>query len=127
MNYEELNRKLKQLKSEEIIWIIYIGIIIFSFAANYYERKYFITNSIDSKEKYRRLMVFIFSILIIIYIYFLKDSIDGIKSIKKNDSDKKKTLIYLSFIGSLLILISGLIFLYIAYSDEWLDVEIAFN
>ena len=39
----------------------------------------------------------------------------------------KKYFTYLSFIGSLLILISGLIFLYIAYNDQELDAEIAFN
>ena len=35
--------------------------------------------------------------------------------------------LFVGFIGSLLIFISGVIFLYIAFSDESLDVEIAFN
>ena len=38
-------------------------------------------------------------------------------------SEEKKRLVLLSFIGSLLITISGFIFLYIAIRDEELNVE----
>ena len=38
-----------------------------------------------------------------------------------------KNLIFLSFIASLLITISGFIFLYIAVNDEDLNIELAFN
>lgn len=127
MNYDELNRKLKQLKVEDFIWIIYIGIIFMSWYANSIERKYFIYNDIQSREKYRKIMVLIFSILIVIYLYFLKDSYEDVKNIKTYDSDEKKNLIYLSFIGSLLIAISGFIFIYIVFMDEEINVEIAFN
>ena len=41
MNYEELNNKLKQLKIEDFIWVIYIGIIILSWYANNLEKKIF--------------------------------------------------------------------------------------
>lgn len=127
MNYNSLKEKLQELKIEEFIWIVYIGIIILSFYSNYLERKYFLNNNLICKEKYRKTMILIFSILILVYLYFLKSSIDDIRNLKPTDSDKKKTLVYLSFLGSLLIAISGFIFLYIAFTDENLDVEIAFN
>ena len=127
MNYESLNKKLEQLKIEDFIWLIYIGIIFISWYANNLERKYFIYNDIESKEKYRKIMIFIFSILIVVYLYFLKDSYNDIINLKPYDSDKTKKLIFLSFIGSLLIAISGFIFLYIAVNDEELNVELAFN
>lgn len=127
MNYNELDRKLKQLRTEDFIWLIYIGIIIMSWYSNYLERKYFINNDLESKEKYRKIMIFIFTIIIIVYLYFLKDSYNDIKAINMCDSNKKKKLIYLSFLGSLFILLSGFIFLYIAIEDEELDVELAFN
>lgn len=123
----ELSRKLKQLKVEDFIWLIYIGIIIMSWYSNSLERKYFIFKDIGSKEKYRQTMIIIFTILIFVYIYFVKDSWEDLKSISVYDSEKKKRLILLSFVGSLLIAISGFIFLYIAVMDEELDVEIAFN
>ena len=127
MNTEQLNNKLKSLDIEDFIWIIYIGIIILSWYSNSLERKYFLYNDTLSKEKYRKTMILIFSILILVYIYFFKDSYDGVKSLKPDDSKKKKGLTNLSLVGSVLILISGLIFLYIAISDEELNVEIAFN
>lgn len=127
MNCDEIERKLNQLKIEDFIWLIYIGIIVMSWYSNYLERKYFINNDLKSKEKYRKIMIFIFSILIVVYLYFLKDSYDDIKNINTCDSNKKKKLIYLSFIGSLFIAFSGFIFLYIAINDEELDVELAFN
>ena len=125
--YDEINNKLKEIKIEDFIWIIYIGIIILSFYSNSLEKKYFLYNDLLSKEKYRKILIFIFSILIVVYLYFLKDSYDSLNDLKLNDSDKKKNLTYLSFIGSLLIAISGFIFLYIALNDEDLDVELAFN
>lgn len=127
MNNDKLMQKLNEFKIEELIWIIYIGIIILSFYSNYLERKYFIYNDLESKEKYRKIMILIFSVLVIVYLYFLKDAYDETKNINPYDNDKKNRLLYLSFIGSLLIAISGFIFLYIAIKDESLDVEIAFN
>jgi len=127
MNYEELNNKLKQLKIEDFIWFIYIGIIFLSWYSNNLERKYFIYNDNISKEKYRKIIILIFSILIVVYLYFLKDSYEDLKNLKPYDNDKKKELITLSFIASLLIAISGVIFLYIAIQDEDLNVELAFN
>lgn len=127
MNYEELNRKLKQLKIEDYIWLIYIGIIILSWYSNNLERKYFIYNDHVSKEKYRKNMILIFSILIVVYLYFLKDSYNDLQNIKPTEKEQTKNLVKLSFVASLLIVISGLIFLYIAIKDEELNVELAFN
>lgn len=127
MNGNELKEKLDELKTEDYIWLLYIGIIIISWYSNNVERKYFITRDLKSKEKYRRLMVLIFTILLVVYFYFTKSSYDDILKLKQSDSKSKKDLTYLSFLGSFLVLIIGIIFLYIAFKDENLDVELAFN
>ena len=127
MNEEETNKRLKQLTIEDFIWYIYIGIIILSLYSNILERKYFINKDFQSKEKYRKITIIIFVILTIVYTYFLKTSYQDIKTLKAYDTERKKTLTYLSFLGSLLIEISGIIFLIIAISDTNIDVEIAFN
>ena len=124
---KELENKLKDLDIEDFIWIIYIGIIIMSWYSNSLERDYFITKNETSKTKYRNIIIIIFSILVVVYTYFFKDSLDDVLSLNNNDSDKKKNLVSLSFIASFLILVSGLIFLYIAIEDEELNVELAFN
>ena len=123
----ETYNRLKQLNIEDLIWIIYIGIIILSFYSNSLERKYFIFKDKKDKNKYRRINIIIFSILRVVYIYFLNNSLNDFKNLKSTDSYKKKKLVYLSFLGSLFISISGFIFLYIAIVDNDLDTEIAFN
>ena len=127
MNYKELNNKLKEIEIENNIWIIYIGIIILSWYSNSLEKQYFINNDLIAKEKYRKIIILIFSILVIVYIYFFKGSLDDIYELKPTDSRNKIKLTRLSALASLLIVISGLIFLYIAYTDQDLNVEIAFN
>ncbi len=127
MNYKEVNEKLKDIEVENFIWIIYLLIIFLSYYSNSLEKEYYLNNDLESKEKYRKILIFIFTVLVIIYMYFLKDAYDGVKDLKPNDSTKKKTLITLSFLASLLIVISGFIFLYIAIEDEDLNVELAFN
>lgn len=127
MYSREVEEKLRQIRIEDFIWVIYVGIIVLSYYSNYLERKYYVNNDIDSKNKYRKIIVIIFSILIIVYFYFLVDSYNSVRDLNVNDNEKKKRLIYLSFLASLLIFISGLIFLYIAISDTDLNVELAFN
>lgn len=116
-----IEKRLKQIKNENIIWIIYIGIIILSFYSNVLEKDYFINKNINSKNKYRNINTIIFITLIIVYSYFEKDSIESLKNINKTKYDN------LSFIATTLVLISGIIFLYIIIDDNDITSEIAFS
>lgn len=127
MNSKELNNKISQLNIEDFIWIIYLLIIIMSYYSNHLERNYYLTNNVNNKNRYRKIMVKIFCILIVVYVYFLKNSVDDLNNLKPTDSEKKKKLVTLSFLASLFIAVSGFIFLYIAVVDEDLNVELAFN
>lgn len=119
--------KLKDIEIENKIWIIYIGIIILSWYTNSKEKTFLLYNDEKTKKEYQNLLILIFSILVIIYYYFAKDSYDKLININEFDLNKKKYLLYLSFIASFLILISGIIFLNIAIQDDQIDVELAFN
>lgn len=119
--------RLEDIKIENFIWVIYIGIIILSWYANSKEKKFILYNDEKSKEEYQGLLILIFSILLFVYYYFTKDSYSDLKKLNYYDTDKKKILTYASFTGSLLILISGVIFLIIAITDDNIDTEIAFN
>lgn len=127
MSYFDLEEKLKEIKTENYIWIIYIGIIIFSFYSNSLEKKYYLYNDQIAKKEYRNTLIIIFSVLLIVYYYFLKSSLDDYNKLNENDSKEKKELVTLSLLASLFIFISGLIFLYVAYKDQNIDVELAFN
>ena len=122
-----IEKRLKEIRIEDFIWLVYIGIIFLSWYSNDLERRYFIYNDINSKEKYRKIMILIFSILVIVYYYFLNDSVSSINNLGSNVSYEKRRLNYLSMIASLFIFISGLILLYIAINDKDIDVELAFN
>ena len=124
---DDIKDKLNEIRVENIIWFVYIGIIFLSWYSNSLEKDYFLNKNKTSKKKYQTIMIFIFTVLIVVYSYFLKSSFEDIKRLKPNDSNKKKLLVYASYLGSLLIFISGIIFLLIAINDENLDVEIAFN
>ena len=127
MDYDALNNKLKELKIEEGIWIIYLGIILLSFYSNDLERNYFLYNDLNCKQKYQNTIIIIFTILLIVYLYFFYNAYQEIKNINPYANKKKNNLIYLSFIASMFLVLSGLIYLYIAISDNNIDVELAFN
>ena len=117
--------RLKQIEIENKIWIVYFFLIGLCLYGNSFEKKYFLYGNNYDKEKYRKITIFIFSIAVIIYFYFF---IDSYKDMKNNNYNiKSKSYSELSFLGSTLILISGLIFLYLAVVDTDLDIELAFN
>ena len=119
--------RLNDIRIENFIWIIYIGIILLSWYSNYKEKIYLLYNDEKSKKEYRNLIILIFSVLVIVYFYFTKSSYEDYIKLKDEDDDRKKNLYLASFIGSFLVLISGVIFLSIAIMDENIDVELAFS
>lgn len=124
---KETEERLKQIKAENYVWVIYIFLIILCFISNYYEKDYFLTNNQISKEKYRNILIFIFSVAVLVYTYFLYDSYKDYKNLSIYDSKKKKDFTKYSLIGSILIFIAGAIFLYIAINDQDIEAELAFN
>ena len=124
---KETEERLKQIKAENYVWVIYIFLIILCFISNYYEKSYFLTNNQISKEKYRNILIFIFSVAVLVYTYFLYDSYKDYKNLSIYDNKKKKDFTKYSLIGSILIFIAGAIFLYIAINDQDIEAELAFN
>ncbi|MBR3211113.1 MAG: hypothetical protein IKF71_04180 [Bacilli bacterium] len=122
---QNIEKRLQQIKAENIVWIIYLFVIGFSFYSNYLEKDYFINHNLNSKEKYRTINILIFMVITTVYFYFEKEAIESF--LDKNKSEQLKTYDTLAFIASTMILISGIIFLYIAIDDKDLEEEIAFN
>ena len=119
--------KLEDIKIENFIWVIYIAIIFLSWYANSKEKKYLLYNVLLSKKEYQNLLILIFTILVIIYFYFAKSGYEDILNLTSYDSPKKQMLTKFAFIGSFLILVSGIIYLVLAILDDEIEIELAFN
>lgn len=122
----ETQKRIKQINIENKVWIIYFFLIGLCLYGNKIEKNYFLYGNNYDKEKYRKITIFIFSVAVIIYLYFFIDSYKDAHNIEPYNQ-KKKTYSDLSLLGSTLILLSGLIFLYLAIVDTDLDIELAFN
>lgn len=118
---------LKQIKIENFIWIIYLGIIGLCFLANAYEKDFYTTGNEQSKEIYRTLNIIIFGVALLVYIYFFSDSYKTVNQLHPRDGQDANIFNFLNLVGSSLIVIAGVIFLVIAILDENLTTEIAFS
>lgn len=117
---------LREIEIENYIWIVYLILIITSYWANKEEAKYFLFNDVNAKRKYRCALIFIFSVACVIYYYFFRSSYKSYKNLTKYDSNSKIFFETINFIGTLLVLIAGFIFLFIAIFDEHIETEISF-
>lgn len=98
-----METKLKELTIENWIWIIYIFISIFAIVSNYFEKRYYYFHIYQDRQKQRYINIAIFSIAILIYLYFLFNNLNHIKD--NNYS-------FLPVFASTLFFIGGIIFLY---------------
>lgn len=118
---------LKAIETENFIWFIYLFIIGISFVANSFEKDYYVNGNIESKDKYRVINIFVFATALLIYFYFFYDNYKTITTLDCNSSSEKLLFNKLNYIASILFVIAGCIFLYIAIYDKNLDTEISFN
>lgn len=123
---ENKSEILKEIEIENYIWIVYLGLIIFSFWSNIEERKYIIFGDISAKENYRNSLIIIFSIATIIFFYFFYSSYVSYKNLSKSDTESKKYFTIINLIATTLFLIAGILFLFIAIEDKELETEISF-
>ena len=121
---DNLKKRLKEIEVEDMVLGIFIVIIILAYTANKIEKNYFIKGLEIDKKKYYYLSIFIFSIVVIINIYFLKISYEDVVTITDDIPDNVKEYAYLTLLASILSLIAGIIILYIAISDTEIDAEI---
>ena len=121
---DNLKKRLKEIEVEDMVLGIFIVIIILAYTANKIEKNYFIKGLEIDKNKYYYLSIFIFSIVVIINIYFFKISYEDVVTITDDIPNNVKEYAYLTLLASILSLIAGIIILYIAISDTEIDAEI---
>lgn len=117
-----INEKLRLLKNEDLIWVVYIFIAIAALFSNYYEKNTILFKNKNAYKKYKTINVCILTIAFFIYLYFVLIIYKNIDEMK-NDFKKNQQNIF-KLIGALLFLVGGLIYLLVELQSGELD-EIA--
>lgn len=122
---ENLEKRLKQIKTENIFLGIFIILILLAYIANNKEIDYFLNKNLNSKNEYYNIMIFIFLIVVIISGYYFYQNYQEIISKKNIRSLKEKEYLNLELIASGAALIASIIYLYIAITDTNIESEIS--
>ena len=118
-----LNREIERINVENFIWLIYFFLIGYNIYSNYLEKKYLIDKDQEARKKIRMINETVLFISLIIYIYFLLLNWNDLANLKTTDSNKRVKLTTISFIASVLFVISGCLTLYVACNISALDEE----
>lgn len=101
--------KLRLLKNEDLIWLIYIFIAFAAIFSNFYEKQYILFKNKNAYKKSKTINVCILTIAFFIYLYFVLLIYNGIDALKNNY--EKYKLQQAKLIGAILFLTGGLIYL----------------
>ena len=121
----ELENRLKEINIEDIVFVIFIIIIIMSYIANEFEKKYFIYRNDKDKKIYYYLQIIIFLIVVAVNVYYVYISYLEVESLKCKEYSNKKKYAQLDLVAGLFALVASSIILYIAIDDKNINAEIS--
>jgi len=115
--------KLRDIRIENFIWIVYLFISAAALLSNYFETDYIKTKNKKDYYIYKKINITIFIIAFFIYLYFLYRNYKNVSELKKTISNNKKVLYsQINLIAAILFLIGGILYLYTESND--IDTEI---
>lgn len=118
---ESDKRTYDLLKIEDIIWFIYLFIVIANLYSNYMQEKNVEIKDMYDKKAIRSLNLVVLIVVFIIYVYFVIKNYNDVIYAYKNNKPYKAYLNKLGTFASILFVIAGLIFIYLEYHS--LDEE----
>lgn len=120
-----MNKKLllEKIKIEDFIWIINFIIVFFALLSNQYEKDFIINNNKVSKNKYKKINIYILIVVFIIYSYFLYSRYQNLLNTNKNSRKQDIYNANLNFIASLLVVIATLIFIYTEINSDNISID----
>lgn len=119
------NERIEEIDKENIILVIFVGIIILAYIANLIEKRYFRYGNDSDRRDYYYVQSSIFIIVVILNIYYVYNSYMVVSNLSPDISEESKRYAYLDFVASVIALVAGLILLYIAITDTNLESEIS--
>ena len=120
----DVEKKLKRLKNEDIIWIIYFFIVVFALYSNKLDRDYLLKKDKDAYKREKSINITIFFVAFFIYLYFLLLLTEDLGNMEKNFDNPNYRSTFIQLIAAILFLIGGAIYLIneITRKDDDLDV-----
>ena len=111
LTMNEISEKLKRLRNEDLIWIIYFFVAAFALISNMYDRKYLLNKDKSAYGKEKIINISIFVVAFFIYLYFVLLLTEDLGKMEKNFQDKKYRSTFIQLIAAILFLIGGAIYL----------------
>lgn len=120
----DISKKLKRLRNEDFIWIVYFFIVVFALYSNKLDRDYLLKKDNEAYKREKYINITIFFIAFFIYLYFLLLLTEDLSSMEKNFNDPAYRSTFIQLIAAILFLIGGAIYLIneITRKDDALDV-----
>jgi quinol-cytochrome oxidoreductase complex cytochrome b subunit len=120
----DISKKLKRLRNEDFIWIVYFFIVVFALYSNKLDRDYLLKKDNEAYKREKYINITIFFIAFFIYLYFLLLLTEDLGSMGKNFNDPVYRSTFIQLIAAILFLIGGAIYLIneITRKDDALDV-----
>ena len=117
----KLQKHIKGLNLENIIWFVYIFLVSLNIISNKYEYDHVVTGNTEYRNIFRSINLFVVIVGIWIYTYFL---IQNLNQTHDNKNPKKVHLNNVSVIASLVFFIGGILNIYLALNgfDEDIDL-----
>ena len=121
---DDISKKLKKLRNEDFIWIVYFFIVVFALYSNKLDRDYLLKKNNEAYKREKYINITIFFVAFFIYLYFLLLLTEDLGSMEKNFNDPAYRSTFIQLIAAILFLIGGAIYLIneITRKDDALDV-----
>ena len=105
--------ELRNLKEEDIIWLISFFIIILAIISNKLQKEYYLTNNILKRNLSRNITTWILIIAFFIYLYFVVITYQDLNNLKKSATKAETKLAFERFIVAIIFIIAGSYALYV--------------
>jgi len=115
---DDLQKQLKMISNENIIWYIYLFIVFFALFTNYLEREYFLTKDKRKKRYAQKINSTILIIAFFIYLYFF------IIAFENSKNSKNKRISFERLVVSLLFLFAGALAIYADIDEKSNNIDL---
>lgn len=120
---DDINKQLNLLEKEDIVWIIYLFIVVFALYTNRLEKEYLFDKNKVKQKLASKINTTILVVAFFIYLYLASVALNNCKRNYKNNIDKRVSIERL--VVSLTFLIGGALAIIADYDNNTNNLDIA--